>query len=215
MKRTSLAIAALITFAFAGSACSVSLDGDTSADGKWPCESDEDCPEPDQTCQPHPDKSNTKVCTAQTKCFDDNDEDGYGGKENAGENGGPGFRTCPACQNDEPAGCTQDCKDENSKIHPGAPERCNGKDDDCDGKVDEMNCDSEGNCPFNFGDKKYSTPQSGTGWACKSVDGTNQCVMVGRFTSNESCNNEQQSAWGYCRSSGEWTEVPESCTTQQ
>jgi hypothetical protein len=31
----------------------------------------------------------------------------------------------------------RDCDDQNAAIHPGAPERCNARDDDCDGTVDE------------------------------------------------------------------------------
>jgi len=30
-----------------------------------------------------------------------------------------------------------DCDDKNAAVHPGAKEKCNGKDDDCDGKTDE------------------------------------------------------------------------------
>ncbi|MBX3246695.1 MAG: putative metal-binding motif-containing protein [Myxococcales bacterium] len=30
-----------------------------------------------------------------------------------------------------------DCDDGDPDVHPGAPERCNGMDDDCDGEIDE------------------------------------------------------------------------------
>jgi hypothetical protein len=32
-----------------------------------------------------------------------------------------------------------DCNDRNKSVHPGARERCNHRDDDCDGRIDE-NC---------------------------------------------------------------------------
>ena len=51
----------------------------------------------------------------------DNDGDGYGN---------PGDASCPN-------GSATDCDDNNAAIHPGATEICNGKDDDCDGLIDE------------------------------------------------------------------------------
>ncbi len=49
----------------------------------------------------------------------------------------------------------EDCDDANAKVHPGAPERCNGGDDDCDGLVDEADpdvVDAATYCPDADGD---------------------------------------------------------------
>jgi hypothetical protein len=54
-------------------------------------------------------------------CFD-NDGDGY-----------PGTGDCSAVPPSE-----LDCNDNDPSVHPGAVEVCNGKDDDCDGRVDNV-----------------------------------------------------------------------------
>ena len=33
---------------------------------------------------------------------------------------------------------TNDCNDGDATVKPGAPERCNGADDDCDGTIDDV-----------------------------------------------------------------------------
>jgi hypothetical protein len=60
----------------------------------------------------------------------DQDGDGYGS---------PGDTTCPH-------GGLTDCNDTDPAIHPGAAERCNGVDDDCDGAADEGNPDGGATC---------------------------------------------------------------------
>jgi len=45
---------------------------------------------------------------------------------------------------DGSAACTADCDDGNSAIHPGAPELCNGIDDDCAAAVDDLDSDGDG-----------------------------------------------------------------------
>ena len=37
-----------------------------------------------------------------------------------------------------------DCDDGDASVFPGAPERCNGRDDDCDGTIDDLGDDHEG-----------------------------------------------------------------------
>ena len=63
-----------------------------------------------------------------SKWFEDADGDGYGNPDApAGERGGVQDAT--------------DCDDTDPEIHPGAPEICNGVDDDCDGAVDTDSTD--------------------------------------------------------------------------
>jgi len=221
MKRTLFAIAALLGFALvAAGACAVDSPN-FGEDNKWPCETDEDCTQPGQTCETHPDKPDQQVCTTEVTCTD-TDGDGYGAPANAEDEGGSGFSKCAACPN-EPKGCEPDCDDNNSNIHPGAAERCNNADNDCDGQSDNMGCtpvenDGEG-CPFAF--KEYETPQEETSWACENVEGSYECVLVGSFSADDACamkrqNDGEQSTWGICgeETSGQWSQVPEECKPQ-
>ena len=48
-----------------------------------------------------------------------------------------------------------DCDDNDSEVHPGATERCNGKDDDCNGFTDEKNA---------LGCQPYYLDNDGDGW---------------------------------------------------
>jgi hypothetical protein len=98
---------------------------------------DDDCDDSDPAIHP----GATEVCNGKdddcdgavdegvkTTFYADTDQDGFG-------NANATIEACSAPQgyvnNDD------DCDDSNAAIHPGATEVCNGKDDDCDGTVDE------------------------------------------------------------------------------
>jgi putative metal-binding protein/thrombospondin type 3 repeat protein len=78
---------------------------------------------------------------------------------------GDGFTTCDG-----------DCNDADSAIHPGAVERCNAGDDDCNGLIDDdaAGADSDGdgvanlcdNCRLAYNPTQADTDHDGAGNAC-------------------------------------------------
>jgi hypothetical protein len=64
----------------------------------------------------------------ETPFFRDADEDGYGNPEDMA-------RACTAPEGYVAMG--DDCDDSRESVHPTAEEACNGRDDNCDGEVDE------------------------------------------------------------------------------
>jgi hypothetical protein len=68
------------------------------------------------------------------------------------------------------AGPADDCDDARDWVHPDAPERCNGKDDDCDGEIDE-NTMPETLYPDPDGDGFYMRGAAPTIVGCLPLDG--------------------------------------------
>jgi hypothetical protein len=65
--------------------------------------------------------------SARTIHYQDADRDGWGGSVYTVSCGAPeGFVAKPG-----------DCDDSAADVHPEAPERCNGRDEDCDGRIDD------------------------------------------------------------------------------
>lgn len=98
-------------------------------------------------------------CPEPIEFYTDADRDGYGDLT-------PADAACTV-----PDGAAEvggDCDDANAAAHPGAPERCDGSDDDCDGAIDEDAIDVV----------ETWSDQDGDGWggeptvACPGADGT-------------------------------------------
>jgi uncharacterized repeat protein (TIGR03803 family) len=108
-----------------------------------------------------------KPCTQDPiTYYQDKDMDGYGNAD------------APLVSCTQPQGFVTnkgDCNDNNDKVHPGATGRCNGIDDDCDGKIDEActgpvwyrDADGDG-----FGNSSDSThyPTKQNGWVSNKLD---------------------------------------------
>lgn len=237
MRRTSaIALAVLLAGFAALSACTVSFDGNTTADGQFKCTPDAgDCVGQDQTCQQH-ESGEYYVCTSTPPCIDE-DGDGYGSPDNET------FETCPACEEDLPEGCQPDCLDnpenapegvEAANVHPGAVEKCDGFDNDCDqstgtspdfdpdeteegSPIGAQECSNDSECPLVSADDV--SPPEDTQWTCEEIDGTPQCVLIGNFNGDPQCTEKSDSErYGTCNQDAEagsvgWSEVPQVCRT--
>lgn len=194
--------------------CQVAFE-DLQGEGSFPCSEDSDCIEgfvcdPEQgdegrcveACANNNDCGENEVCQDELcimGCIDE-DGDGYGSPESEALN------FCPACSSDN---CQTDCNDNDESINPGAVEACNGKDDDCDGTIDEpiTGCNGPGDCPLSA-----PSDRPNTRIGCKSVERQDEtrdeCVLVGRF-SRSNCSRESNKAT--CQE-GAWGKLSDGCT---
>lgn len=60
-----------------------------------------------------------------------------------------------------------DCNDQDATVHPGAPERCNLMDDDCDGTADEAGSSGGDPCPST---SEHATEPGGLHWTCAALE---------------------------------------------
>lgn len=129
-----------ITLLVWASACNFS----PSITGNFVCEADSDC-------------LTGRVC-AQGTCVDasasdagqNNQSDGVVDTDCVVDRDGDGFRFGPGCAADE-----LDCDDNDPTVNPDAEPVCNGRDNNCDGEIDQEGCDcTDGliaECGFSIG----------------------------------------------------------------
>lgn len=108
----------------------------------------------------------TSGCTGNNY-YIDQDDDGYGTSDPAY----PILRDCT-----QPMGyalVAGDCNDFDPTIHPGATEVCNGKDDNCNGQIDE-GLATHTYCPDKDGDG-HGVPGGATEMGCAPMTGFGDC----------------------------------------
>ena len=88
----------------------------------------EACNGKDDDCDGNVDDENALNCSTY---FMDNDTDGFGDPNDS--------RCLCTAEGKYTTGVANDCNDYDLLVFPGAAESCNGKDDDCDGDIDEEN----------------------------------------------------------------------------
>ncbi len=119
--------------------------GDACEDGV-----DQDCDDTVAALN-HDDNDGDGDSTCDGDCWD-NDPD-----LNLDDEDGDGYSTCGGdCDDDDAtlnvndadgdgfSSCEEDCDDEDDTVYPGAPEACNGEDDDCDGEIPPVEEDFDG-----------------------------------------------------------------------
>ncbi len=145
----------------------VDIDGDGFGE-------DEDCDDSDASVHPGADE----VCDdIDNDCDDEIDEGLMEAWYVDADGDGYGDPSSPVEDCEQPQGTVSDgtdCDDDDAEIHPDAPERCDGADNDCDGDIDEdlqelwySDADGDG---YGEADNTLNSCDPGEGWVADATD---------------------------------------------
>jgi cysteine-rich repeat protein len=128
--------------------CTFTCSDDARCDDGDPCNGTETCMNAG-TATSRCVAGTAPTCDDRDPCTIDSCTVGFGCRHILRDNDGDGF--APVVAGSE---CGTDCDDDNSRVFPGAAELCDGRDNDCDGMIDEeaprwyLDCDGDGFAAF-------------------------------------------------------------------